>query len=453
MVAGPPPSPSPPPAPGGRVRAAVSVLLAISTLLGSGAAAYAILRSSAPRAMNELITPSRSTWSADWLNGTEEAWSYDGPESPSAQKEDRAKLIRADSKLVRFIIRSESTLITVLQESEEGVATLWEQELDHALPEAEVWRNWVVDGGDLIDLDTQERVRAPWSAGATVSAAQGIAIACEGPTCTLWTSRYDERWTTTIESSNSTIDVGLGALNDNRYALAMEDLNLQRSDEVTTELLAVDLEDGSTRSMGRITGAALIAPLSDGWLIGVSDKSEDEERVSLYSPDGAPLGDAHRDASKDYGTFPYSPTPISAEQARAWIESADTSWAPSTMTVSTEATDGACSAALLHGGSTLSMPGVNSLARRNRAAAGDDAECRLLPVTYATMMGTGPLAEVREVRDHDLYLHLVDPSSGGESGAIRVGDLSSWGVASGDGEMIVYDNSGRLTAYRPKPAA
>ncbi|WP_366180992.1 hypothetical protein ABXS69_02280 [Actinomyces timonensis] len=453
MVADPPPSSSPPPAPGGRVRAAISVVLALSALLGGGAAAYGVLRSAAPRALNEFVAPSRNTWSTDWLNGAEEAWSYGGPGSPSAHEEDRVRLIRVGSKLVRLIIWSESTLITVLQESERGVETLWEQELDHALPEAGVWKNWVVDGGDLIDLDTQERVRAPWPAGATVSASHGVAIACEGLTCTLWTSRYDERWTTTIESSNSTIEVGLGLLNGNRYALAMGDLNLQRSDKATTELLVMDLEDGSTRSMGQITGSALIAPLSDGWLIGVSDKSEDEERVSLYSPDGSPLGDARRDGSKDYGTFPYSPTPISAEQARAWIESADTSWAPSTMTVSAEATSGACSATLLHGGSTLSMPGVNSLTRRNRAAADDGAGCRLLPVTYTTMMGTGPLAEVREVRDHDLYLHLVDPGSGGESGAIRVGDISSWGVASYGGEMIVYGNSGHLTAYRPKPAA
>ncbi|QKD79123.1 MULTISPECIES: hypothetical protein [Actinomyces] len=431
----------------------VSVVLALSVLLGSGAAAYAVLRSSAPKALNELISPSRNTWSTDWLNGTEEAWSYGGLESPSTHEEDRVKVIKAGSKLVRFIIRGESTLVTVLQESERGVELLWEQDLGHALPEPGVWKNWVVDGGDLIDLDTQERVRAPWPADATVSAAHGIAIACEGLTCTLWTSRYDDRWTRTIESSNSTIAVGLSALNNNRYALALGDLNLQKSDKVTTELLALDLENGSTRSMGQITGAALVAPLSDGWLVGISDKFEDEERVSLYSPDGTPLGDARRDDSKDYGTFPYSPTPISAEQARAWIENADTSWAPSTMKVSAEAKDGTCSATLVHGDATLSMPGINSLTRRSRTGTGNGAECRLLPVTYTTMMGTGPLAEVREVRDHDLYLHLVDPGSGAESGAMRIGDLSSWNVTPDGGELIAYDDSGRLTAYRPKPAA
>ena len=57
------------------------------------------------------------------------------------------------------------------------------------------------------------------------------------------------------------------------------------------------------------------------------------------------------------------------------------------------------------------------------------------------------------MRDHNLYLRLVDPGSSGESGAILIGDIDSWRYFH-DGDLLIgYDNTGKLTAYRPKPAA
>ncbi|WP_143163823.1 hypothetical protein [Actinomyces denticolens] len=434
--------------PGGtssRGRAIVSIVLAVSLLLGGGVAGYALLGSASSQARAAISLARPPAFSADWLNGAQEVWTYD-----ASEEGDRTRVWGAGDKLVRSIRRSDSTLVTVLRRSGDGVEPLWEQTLGKQASNTAVWKNWVVDGGDLIDLDTQERVRAPWSADATVSAAQGIAIACEGPTCTLWTSRYDERWTTTIPSSNQQLGFDLTST-VGRYVLGTEIPGADLRWDTDPELLVVDLEDGSSASLGTISNDSSWVALSDGWAVAVDDPSGAIESnggpVALYSLDGTSIGEVREDDSKDYSTFPYSPTPISVDQARAWIESADTSWAPSTMSVPTGST---CPTGLNHGGGTLRLAAANSVVRVdlwNHSTCHPRSAMR-----YMTMMGTGPLAVVREVIDDQLSLHLVDPDSPRESGPIRIGGGKTWDYFTDGTLLIAFDASGRLTAYRPMPA-
>lgn len=421
----------------------MSIVLAVSLLLAGGASAYALLGASSPQAPEDLTLRAISPWSTNWLNGAEQAWTYDAPGNG-----ERTEVWPAGDKLVRIVVQSDSTVITVLRQTGDGVEAVWEQTLDHALSSIGVWKNWVIDRDQLIDIDTQERVRAPWSADAVVSVSPSAAVACEGHDCALWTSRYDERWKTTIDSTNTDLRVRLGFSSGGRYAAVTSGIK-PGNGASDGELLALDLDDGSAQSMGSITSDDTWVNLSDGWLVTSTDKSSGSTRITLYSSDGSSLGDISQSLSKSYATFPYSPTQMSVAQARAWIENADTSWAPSTMSISLTGAD--CLNKLEHGGSTLSLADVNSVVRK--AGSKSDKDCTPATINYIGLSGFGPLAEVREVRDHNLYLRLVDPGSSGESGAILIGDIDSWRYFH-DGDLLIgYDNTGKLTAYRPKPAA
>ena len=156
-------------------------------------------------------------------------------------------------------------------------------------------------------------------------------------------------------------------------------------------------------------GEANPRALSDGWIVYAGRQSH---AVNLYEADGSTRETFESGVDDRFTTYPWTPVPVTLDQARLWFKDGDVSWAPSTYSVSQA--DASCNSITV-GDNDIDLGKDNSL------TDGKEGHC----------YGTSPIQAVYHSGD----------------GQIALGDGASYSV---QGDMLIaYDRAGNATAYRP----
>ena len=265
-------------------------------------------------------------WSSDWLNGAEEAWTLD---APSGLGGGVSVSIMGDN-LIRMLSGPDATTVMVYELGDGEPEQLWEEEVSGSSSWVIVWKNWIVVGNTLIDIDSHEHTTAPWEAESLVSTSGENVISCLDTTCTMWSSLSDKKWEATF--SDITAPRVQMSQTVNNHALVSGSGKF-------SAYYTIDLDTGSTKQFDDVeSGEASPKALSDGWIVyGVNRQSH---TVGLYEADGSARETFESGVDDRFITYPWSPDPFTLDQARMWFKDGDVSWAPSTYSVSQ--TDASC---------------------------------------------------------------------------------------------------------------
>ena len=109
----------------------------------------------------------------------------------------------AEDKLIRTVNASKTTTVTVFQLGDGQPDQLWEEDVSGSTLWITVWKNWIVVGNTLVDIDSREHTTAPWAENALVSSSHESAIACVDTTCTMWTSPTEKKWEAELPETTS----------------------------------------------------------------------------------------------------------------------------------------------------------------------------------------------------------------------------------------------------------
>ena len=366
-------------------------------------------------------------WSSAWLDGFEEAWTLDAPPA-SGKKRDMSVKVAGD-KLIRTVSASKTTTVTVFQLGDGQPDQLWEEDVSGSTLWITVWKNWIVVGNTLVDIDSHEHTTAPWAENALVSSSHESAIACVDTTCTMWTSPTEKKWEAELPETTS-----VRVLTDSEvggYAWA--------EGTGKSPNYIVDLNSGSSKKLESAKGGSSPYALADGWVVYGADRQS--AAVTLYEPDGTLRETFLSNVGGPDDDYPWSPEPFTLDQARSWLKDGDTSWAPGTYSVSQ--TDASCESITV-AGNDIDLGEDNSLTGRKR---GGCSVTSTIQVIYHA--GDGQIATFYEHRhqDDEVFLHLVDMATGRASDPIPLGDYSSYDVK--NDVLIVHDEAGGIKAYRP----
>lgn len=230
--------------------------------------------------------------------------------------------------------------------------------------EANVWQGWLIEKGELVNLESQKRRDAPWDDDAKVSVVGGYAIACEKAQCSMWSSSKERVWKKTLsflrpdEVDDVIFDHPIGP-----YVSAHTGFRAQ-----AVQSLIVDLRDGSSKSIKQEAAGVYPRPLADGWLLYDPYKSlEGPATVTLLKADGSVQETFEEGIPQGFKNYPWSPGYWTLDQARAWFKSGDTSWAPYTFSI--DVSDTECSHIIVGGKRFMCLHTVRSSMGTHASAA------------------------------------------------------------------------------------
>lgn len=411
----------------------VSLVVVLVLLVGGGLTTWLLLRrgsddaATADAAATAAATAASSDedgWSEAWLNGFQQVWTQDAP-SGTAASGSSVISIRGD-KLVRMTENDDSVVVTVFSLGDDGPVPLWEESADGVGTQwIVVWDNRIVLGSTLVDIDSQAHTTAPWAQGAVVKILGGNAIACDGRTCSMWTSLTEKKWDTEIPTSKERVRAGKKV---DHYAL----VTAGKSGE---ESFLIDLDNGGLKEMS----AGTVVPLADGWLSYPSHRRGESGKITLYKADGSIESSFDEKVPENFTTYPWSPDEFTLEQACKWFGEGDASWAPATYSVSP--TDASCESISVNG-NDIKLGKDNSIAHR-----GDEGCQGTSQIQAVYHSGKGRIATFYENQRDETVLHLVDMTTGTPADPLSLGDYRQYAVA-GDRLVVLHDD-GSMVGYRP----
>ena len=366
-----------------------------------------------------------SRWSSAWLDGFEEAWTLDAP--PAHGDHARVRIVR--DKLIRTVNNGGTVIVDVFSLEKGAPELLWNGEVDGTALWISIWQNGIVIGNTLIDIDSFEKTTAPWDANALVSVVNKTAIACVGTTCAAWASMSEKKWESTIPVTGRTHVLGSTVVNN--YALAS---NSDRD----VQYAVVDVTTGEAKSIDVAKGMVSPQPLADGWLVYVNNH-RGPATISLYEADGTLRETFTSGVGDDFTVYPWSPTRFTLDQAGLWLKNADASWAPGAFSVSDA--DPLCESVVVSG-QEISLGEENSVTQFKKGRCGGTVEIQAF---YHS--GGGQIAVFYGREGDDRFLCLVDMTTGRSSERIPLKKHAGYVVA--DDLLVVYEEDGRMTAYRP----
>lgn len=370
-------------------------------------------------------------WSRAWLNGFEETWTLGAP----AERGDYTSVgFVGDDNLFRAVVDKDSTTVAAFALKKKGEPDLlWEEEFSGVRSGASVWQNRIVVGNTLIDVDSQDHTTAPWDADASVGVVGENAIVCVDTTCAMWTPSLKKKWEAVIPLDGQVVVWSSMVVDDHVL------VNSSGGDKsVDQKYAVVDLATGDAKQVKSSNGVAWPLRLADGWL-SYDGYSGSPMTISLYAADGTPRETFTSDIGDNITTFPWSPDLFTREQMRLWLEDADTSWAPGTFSVSEK--DSSCESIVV-ADQEIKLGSDNMVSRR------EGGQCRGILTVYVLLYsGNGDIVDFYGNKGHQRFLHLVDMTTGRSAEPLPV-DENSRCVQRGD-LLVVYGNSGRMTAYRP----
>ena len=283
----------------------------------------------------------------------------------------------------------------------------------------------------MIDIESRERSTASWDAQSTILGWGGGIFTCAGTHCEMWTSLTEKKWETTIKvakqafitpmSRVGSYVIGGGFVTDDTY-------------------YAVNTDTGESKPINQSGLMHFPTELSDGWLVhDEGDATNDnDDTISLYDPDGTPKETFP--LSTGHAAYPWSPVPLTVDQARAWLKDGDTSWAPNTFSAST--TDTTCQSITVAGRDI-------KLGKRNPFSEKEVEGCQAgSPVHVFYLSGRGQVSSYYSYGDTTSTLTIIDMTTGASQSMTLKSRDDNYTVK--DNLMIVYSDSGRLTAYRPR---
>ena len=366
-----------------------------------------------------------SRWSSAWLDGFEEAWTLDAP--PAHGDHARVRIVR--DKLIRTVNNGGTFIVDVFSLEKGAPELLWNGEVDGTALWISIWQNGIVIGNTLIDIDSFEKTTAPWDANALVSVVNKTAIACVGTTCAAWASMSEKKWESTIPVTGRTHVLGSTVVNN--YALAS---NSDRD----VQYAVVDVTTGEAKSIDVVKGMVSPQPLADGWLVYVSNH-RGPATISLYEADGTLRETFTSGVGDDFTVYPWSPTRFTLDQAGLWLKNADASWAPGAFSVSDA--DPLCESVVVSG-QEISLGEENSVTQFKKGRCSGTVEIQAF---YHS--GDGQIAVFYGREGDDQFLCLVDMTTGRSSERIPLKKRAGYVVA--DDLLVVYEEDGHMTAYRP----
>jgi len=418
------PPPVPPVQPRRRRGALITAVVVILVLAIAGSTVL-VLRNRGSDDARE-----RGTWSQGWVDGFEEAWSL---EAPANFRRQEMSMRTSGNRMVRIVSTSSTATVTVFDISKDSPKQLWEiqQQVTETVDRTLIWGNKIVVENTLIDITSHERSTAPWGTDSRVAVTSRGAISCVEATCRCWSSPSKMLWETDFATDSP--------MRVHSYAVVDEHVLAASSDY---EYFVVDLNTGTTNPL-KTNGQSIQRPLADGWLVHTSGKSYTDETIYLYEPDGTFSESFESHTDEPFSTYPWSPTPFTREQARLWFKDFDTSWAPSTYTLS-EA-DRNCESITVNGNDIV-LGEENSLFTANRN--GKCTSTSALQAMYHS--GEGQVQDFSRRDGDERSLVLVDMLTGRSSEPISLGTRDEFASYTALGDLLIIEfESGEFTAYRP----
>ena len=267
-----------------------------------------------------------------------------------------------------------------------------------------------------------------WGVEADTYAATGVGVtACSGTSCALWTSLTEKKWEATIPvSKQAYINTGSRV---GRYVLAGG-----RADKDPN--FSVNIDTGEVKKMEESQSQNSPHALVDGWVL--YDKNGN---ISIYKSDGTTREKFTTDTSRNFTTYPWSPNRFTIDQTLAWLKNGDTSWAPGTYSVS--ATDPTCQSI------TVAGKDIN-LGKDNKITKKADGKCSAEFATHAFQLSEkGQISSYLNYEGDKKFLLLIDMTTGESSKPLTLGGRETQYVVK-DNLLIAYEESGKITAYRPR---
>ena len=435
------------PAPARRRRAALIVTLVVAALvLVAGTATVTTLllsddkdgptsadgASGSPAPSQSPTAPAQdgNRWSSAWGNGVKQVWTLDAPSSGSRN----VTIGINDDKLVRFVKKGDDfTTVTVFRLGQGTPAQLWEDTVQTG-PNTIVWQGKIVTGNTVIDIESRGRSTASWDAQSTILGWGGGIFTCAGTHCEMWTSLTEKKWETTIKVAKQAFITPMSRVGS--YVIG-------GGFDTDDTYFAVNTDTGESKPINQSGLRQFPTELSDGWLVHDEGDitNDNDDTISLYDPDGTPKETFP--LSTGHAAYPWSPVPLTVDQARAWLKDGDTSWAPSTFSAST--TDTTCQSITV-AGKDVRIGLYNQLV--------EDKDGRCVPeasVNALVLSGSGPvIARYMYAGTNTFSLRIIDMTTGASPDPVPLGGKESGYLLNSAGDLLVtYDDVGKMTAYQP----
>ena len=366
-----------------------------------------------------------SRWSSAWLDGFEEAWTLDAP--PAHGNRARVRIVR--DKLIRTVNNGGTVIVDVFSLEEGAPELLWNGEVDGVALWISIWHNRIVIGNTLIDIDSFDKTTAPWDENSVVSVVNKTAIACVETTCTAWASMSKKKWESAIPVTGGAHVVG-GAVVSGHVLARNNDSNVQYA--------VVDVTTGEAKPIETTGGTVSPRLLADGWLV-YGNNHHGPATISLYEADGTLRETFTSGVGDDFTVYPWSPTRFTLDQAGLWLKNADTSWAPGTFSVSDA--DPMCESVVV-AGQEIGLGKDNSVTQFKNGRCSGAVEIQAF---YHS--GDGQIDVFYGHEGDDRFFRLVDMTTGRSSERIPLKKHARYVVK--DDLLVVYEEDGRMTAYRP----
>lgn len=235
------------------------------------------------------------------------------------------------------------------------------------------------------------------------SASAGTNVADSG-------DRWSSDWLNGVEEA-WTLDAPAGLGGDASITIMGDKLIRMLSGPDAATVTVYRLGDGAPEQLWEeeVSGSASWITVWKNWIVYAGRQSH---AVNLYEADGSARETFESGVVEQFTTCPWTPVPLTLDQARLWLKDGDVSWAPSTYSVSQA--DASCNSITV-GDNDIDLGKDNSL------TDGKEGHC----------YGTSPIQAVYHSGD----------------GQIALGDGASYSV---QGDMLIaYDRAGNATAYRP----
>ena len=412
-------APGTPPAPARRRRTALIITLVVTVLvLVAGTATVTLLLG------GKSSTTDNTRWSTAWLNGFEQAWTL---EAPGDKPSDTFVHILDDHRFIRLTRKDGTTTATMFRLGQGTPEQLWEETVRSSAFGGSIWKGKLIIGNTVIDLDSHERTTAPWDAKVTTNGNEenGLAV-CTDTSCSLWSSLTDKKWESRLPQSGRTTIYTKERVGS--YVIAA-------SYEGDDTYYVVNLDNGKIKKLEDNTIDPILQSLEDGWVTYGIDG-----HVVIYEPDGTVKERFTADNDRRSTVYPWTPNRLTVAQARAWLKDGDTSWAPNTFSAST--TDTTCQSI------TVAGRDIN-LGKRNPFSEKEVEGCQAgSPVHVFYLSGRGQVSSYYSYGDTTSTLTIIDMTTGASQSLALKSRDDNYTVK--DNLMIVYSDSGRLTAYRPR---
>ena len=248
----------------------------------------------------------------------------------------------------------------------------------------------------------------------------------------------DKKWETEIPASSSLIP---------QTSQVVGDHTLVRTSEKEPDYFFLDLTSGETVP---VEGEEEVNPpyeLADGWFsVGTDYRAGNVYHYYyLYEADGTLKESFNTGVDETVTTYPWSPTPFTLDQARAWLRDGDLSWAQGTYSVSQS--DPSCQSIIVDG-NEIDLGKDNSATTDREEDRGGQCSMRT-EIQPIRLSGGGQIAEFSGGTGDESFLHLVDMTTGRASEPIPLGKSAGGNYIVKDGTLYVYDSrGGGITAYR-----